>query len=95
MGVGIEWIDQVKGRIGIMRLGKDFKAYGDPYEMACVAQEQRPEEAYLLGAYTTDFTSLVRFRSQVRKVLKNEGFKFVRWKRHRKNGQWKEIRKEL
>lgn len=84
MGCEIEWL------AGVMRLGKDFRKYGDPYEMLCGVARIGDTLAFI-GASSETVASIVRERDTIRCILRPLGIKRVRWSRMRDGKElWRE-----
>jgi hypothetical protein len=85
MGVHIEWLS------GVMRLGKDFSRYGDPYEMLCGVARIGDTLAFI-GASSETIASIVGEREAIRALLRPLGIKRVRWSRMRDGKEiWREF----
>jgi hypothetical protein len=96
MGSHIEWITPKCipfWRIGILRMGRAFKLYGDPFEFACTVIRLF-KEIELKGAASECSADLVRERGNIRDLLSPMKINKVKWTR-RKNGRIKEIEIKL
>ena len=96
MGVHIEWITWrwiPFWRVGILRLGKKFKIFGDPFDFACVAVKIF-KHVIFKGASSDCMASLIRERKVVKEMLQAVGIKRVRWVR-KTNGQDKWFEREI
>lgn len=74
MGAHIEWT------AGILRLGKAFTKYGDPFEFACYMQRDG-DTVQFKGATSECMASLISERKAVKEMLQAVGIKRVRWVR--------------
>ena len=74
MGCEIEWL------AGVMRLGREFKTHGDPYEFLC-GVVRSGETISFIGASSQVVASLVRERDSIRAMLRPLGVTRVRWSR--------------
>ena len=84
MGCEIEWL------AGVMRLGKDFQRYGDPYEFLC-GVVRSGETISFIGASSETIASIVGERETIRALLRPLGIKRVRWSRLRDGKEiWRE-----
>ena len=87
MGAHIEWT------AGILRLGKEFKQYGDPFEFACYVQRDG-DTVQFKGAASECMASLVSERKAIKAALQAVGVKRVRWVR-KTNGVDKWFERDL
>ena len=85
MGAGIEW------KLGILRTGRKFLQYKDPYEFSC--EIIRIGDIALLEGGTSNGDSVIN-RKEIRKVLKDQGFKSVEFTKIR-NGKEYRFKKAL
>jgi len=76
MGAHIEWLS------GVMRIGRDFRVYGDPYEFLCGVVRSGDTVSFI-GASSQAVAGLVREREIIRAILRPLGVKRVRWSRMR------------
>jgi len=84
MGCEIEWL------AGVMRLGKDFQRYGDPYEFLCGVARSGDTISFI-GASSETIASIVGERETIRALLRPLGIKRVRWSRLRDGKEiWRE-----
>jgi|GEM_PF-2141957 hypothetical protein len=70
----IEWLS------GVMRLGREFHRYGDPYEFVC-GVVRAGDTVSFVGASSQVVACLVRERDNIRAMLRPMGIRAVRWSR--------------
>ena len=87
MGAHIEWTT------GILRMGRKFDVWGDPYEFACTVIREGDTVTFM-GAAAECSMSIVSERKRIRALLEPMGIAKVRWTR-RKAGNVKEIEVKL
>lgn len=83
MGANIEWI------VGILRIGKDFHKYGDPWEFKCLVATEGDTIHLFAIESESEARTLVGARNDIRKQLP-AGVTKVRWERIR-NGIKKDV----
>jgi hypothetical protein len=82
MGVGIEW------KVGILRIGKDFKHYGDPYEFSCVVT-QVDSILFMEGGSSGSKNCVEINRKEIKDLLLKEGIKSVEFTKRTKGKERK------
>ena len=88
MGAKIEWL------IGVLRVGKDFKEHGDPWEPSClVAVEGDVLHLFAIESESKKESHLLRERANIRKILP-EGIREIRWERI-ENAETKSVHHKL
>jgi hypothetical protein len=87
MGSHIEWTT------GILRMGRKFDKWGDPYEFACSCIREG-DTLIFCGAAAECSMSIVSERQRIRELLAPMGITKVRWTR-RKDGKVKEVEIKL
>jgi hypothetical protein len=78
VGAHIEWTT------GILRMGRRFEEWGDPYEFACTVIREGDTVTFM-GAAAECSMSIVAERQRIREMLEPLGITKVRWTRRNKN----------
>ena len=87
MGCMIQWHCD---HCGTMRIGRDLREHGDPYQFACTVARIGDTLAFI-GASSETIASIVGERETIRALLRPLGIKRVRWSRLRDGKEiWRE-----
>ena len=83
MGAHIEWLTP---KIGILRVGRKFIEFLDPYEFSCVGERRGDNIIIFKGGSSKGKVAIVAERDSIRDCLEPLGIKWVIWSRvkHRK-----------
>lgn len=76
MGCHVEWI---RDDVGILRVGRDFQKYYDPFEFSCVV-DRCGDTVMFKGAVGNVGHQLVKERTLIRAFLPI-GIRYVTWER--------------
>ncbi|RPH38310.1 hypothetical protein EHM92_00065 [bacterium] len=78
MGAHIEWLEDVE--TGVLRIGREFRKHGDPYELACTVI-RKGDVITLVGASCIGNAQLIAERESMRAILAPLGIRKIRWRR--------------
>lgn len=76
--------------VGVLRIGKELKQYGDPYDMACTVLLE-DNRATLIGATAITSMNLIRERDALRVLFSGLGITQVRMLRRKPGKPVREV----
>ncbi len=96
MGANIQWLSERDGQIGVFRCGEGFNKFGDPWEMVSVIQTIKDDGLHMFGVQSNmRATQIFRYFPTIKKLMKDEGVKYIIWEKLRPDGSMKHVRIEI
>ncbi|KKK89394.1 hypothetical protein LCGC14_1746060 [marine sediment metagenome] len=95
MKASIQWLKEKEGQIGVFRCGEGFDKFGDPYEMVSTIQHLPDGGVHMFGVQSTLKVQLFKHLREIRKLMRQEGIKYIIWEKLRPDGTMKNIRIDI